>query len=99
MVLDPSADAAHRILSEEKMTKGTDSLRTAGKQLERHTRDEKFLGNAHCILKYFSPKNYAEADDARAKHGAARSGRGIETALVWMVTAANDAPSGGPSSR
>jgi hypothetical protein len=60
------------------MTKGTDALRTARKQLERHTRDEKFLGNAHCILKYFSPKNYAEVDDARAKHGAARSGRGIE---------------------
>jgi hypothetical protein len=74
------------------MTKGTDALRTARKQLERHTRDEKFLGNAHCILKYFSPKNYAEVDDARAKHGAARSGRGIEnkgTALVRMVTAAN----------
>jgi hypothetical protein len=102
MVLDPSADAAHRILSEEKMTKGTDTLRTAGKQLERHTRNEKFLGNAHCILKYFSPKNYAEVDDARAKRGAARSGRGIEnkgTALVRKVTAASDEPSGGPSSR
>jgi hypothetical protein len=83
------------------MTKGTDTLRTAGKQLERHTRDEKFLGNTHCILKYFSPKSYAEVD-ARAKHVAARSGRGIENkerALVRMVTAANDEPSGGPSSR
>jgi hypothetical protein len=76
MVLDPSADAAHRILSEEKMTKGTDSLRTAGKQLERHTRDEKFLGNAHCILKYFSPKSYAEVDDAaREARGRAQRAR------------------------
>ena len=51
------------------MTKGTDTLRTVRKQLERHARDEKPIGNAHCILKYFSPKNYAEVDDARAKHG------------------------------
>jgi hypothetical protein len=56
------------------MTKGTDALRTARKQPERHAGDEKPIGNAHCILKYFSPKNYAEVDDARAKHGAARSG-------------------------
>ena len=84
------------------MTKGTDALGTARKQLERPARDEKPIGNAHCILKYFSPKNYAEVDDARAKHGAARSGRGIEnkgTALVRMVTAANDEPSGGPRNR
>jgi hypothetical protein len=84
------------------MTKGTDALRTARKQLERHTRNEKPIGNAHCILKYFSPKNYAEVDDARTKDGAARSGRGIEskeTALVRIVKTANDEPSGGPSRR
>jgi hypothetical protein len=83
------------------MTKGNDALWTVRKQLELHAGDEKPIGNAHCILN-FSPKNYAEVDDARAKHGTARSGRDIEnkgTALVRMVTAASDKPSGGPSSR
>lgn len=72
------------------MTKGTDALRTAREKLERHTRDEKSVGNAHCMLKYFSPKDYAEVEDPRVKHADARSGRGAqskEEALLNVATA------------
>jgi hypothetical protein len=47
------------------MTEGTDALKTARKQLERQKRGEKALGNAHCMLKYFSPKSYHEVENAR----------------------------------
>lgn len=51
-------------------------------------RGEKPLGNAHCVLLYFSPKDYAELEDALVKHGGVRSGRGIqnkEEALIRLV--------------
>jgi hypothetical protein len=61
---------------------------SAAKELERRMRGEKPLGNAHCVLMYFSPKDYAELEDALVKHGGVRSGRGIqnkEEALIRLV--------------
>ena len=58
------------------------------KELERHMRGEKPLGNAHCVLMYFSPKQYAELEDMVVKYGGVRSGRGIqnkEEAMLSMV--------------
>ena len=63
---------------------------TTAKDLERHMRGKKPLGNAHCVLMYFSPKDYAEVEDALVKHGGGRSGRGIlnkEEAQLNVVTA------------
>ena len=60
------------------MTKGADALRTAREKLERHTRDERPIGNAHCMLKYFSPKDYAEVEDPRVKQEAAQRTRSPE---------------------
>ena len=65
-------------------------------------RGEKPLGNAHCVLMYFSPKDYAELEEALLSHGGTRSGRGIlnkEKALINVVRAVKDstnekAPSG-----
>ncbi len=51
---------------------------TTSKDLERQMRGDKPLGNAHYVLMYFSPKDYAELEDALLKHGGVRSGRGIQ---------------------
>jgi hypothetical protein len=62
------------------------------KELERLMRGEKPLGNAHCVLMYFSPKQYAQLEDAMVKHGGVRSGRGIqnkEEAMLSMVRRLN----------
>ncbi len=43
------------------------------------------LKNAHCVLMYFNPEQYAELEKALLKNGAERSGRGIvgkEEALI-----------------
>jgi hypothetical protein len=58
------------------------------KQLERKMQGEEPLGNAHCVLMYFSPKQYAEFEEALLKNGAERSGRGIvgkEEALINVL--------------
>jgi hypothetical protein len=55
------------------------------KELERHMRGEKPLGNAHCVLMYFTPKQYAELESVLIQNGGQRSGRGIvdkEKALI-----------------
>jgi hypothetical protein len=55
------------------------------KQLERKMQGEEPLNNAHCVLMYFSPKQYAEFEEVLLKNGAERSGRGIvgkEGALI-----------------
>jgi hypothetical protein len=55
------------------------------KQLERKMQGDDPLSNAHCVLMYFSPKEYAEFEEALLKNGAERSGRGIvgkEGALI-----------------
>ena len=70
---------------------------SAARQLERRMRGEKPLGNAHCVLMYFSPKDYAELEDALVKHGGVRSGRGIqnkEEAVLRMVHATKKQPKG-----
>jgi hypothetical protein len=46
---------------------------TTAKDLERHMRGEKPAGNAHCVLKYFSPKQYTQLE-ALVPYGAAPSG-------------------------
>jgi hypothetical protein len=55
-------------------------------ELERILRGDKPLGgDAHCVLMYFSPKQYAELEAALLKNGGSRSGRGIvgkEKALI-----------------
>src|SRR5579863_4454952 len=64
--------------------------RISSKELERQMRGEKPISNAHCVLMYFSPKHYAELEDALVKQGGVRSGRGIqnkEEALLRMVRA------------
>ena len=44
------------------------------KDLERHMRGwEKPAGNAHCVLKYFSPKQYKQLEGALVPYGAAPS--------------------------
>ena len=70
---------------------------SAARQLERRMRGEKPLGNAHCVLMYFSPKDYAELEDVLVKHGGVRSGRGIqnkEEAVLRMVHATKTQPKG-----
>jgi hypothetical protein len=55
------------------------------KELERQMRGEKPLGDAHCVVMYFSPKQYAEFKAALLKNGAKPSGRGMvdkEKALI-----------------
>ena len=58
------------------------------KELERHMRGEKPLGNAHCVLMYFSPKQYKELEEVLIQNGGQRSGRGIlnkEEALIKAI--------------
>ena len=58
---------------------------TNSKELERQMRGEKPMKNARCVIMYFSPKQYAEFEEALLKNGAKPSGRGIvgkEEALI-----------------
>ena len=62
------------------------------KQLERKMRGEEPLdeppSDTHCVLMYFSPKQYAEFEEALLKNGAETSGRGIfgkESALITAL--------------
>jgi hypothetical protein len=62
------------------------------KELERRMRGEKSMSNAHCVLMYFGPKDYAELEDTLVKYGGVRSGRGIqnkEEAMLSMVRRLN----------
>jgi hypothetical protein len=55
------------------------------KQLERKMQGGELPSDAHCVLMYFSPMQYAEFEEALLKNGAERSGRGIvgkEGALI-----------------
>ncbi len=57
----------------------------SSKMLERQMKGEKPLDNAHCVLMYFTPKQYAEFKHALVINGAMRSGRGLvdkEKALI-----------------
>jgi hypothetical protein len=58
------------------------------KELERRMRGEKPMGNAHCVLMYFSPKQYKELEEVLVANGGQRSGRGIlnkEEALINAI--------------
>lgn len=60
------------------------------KELERMVRGNKPLGNSHCVLMYFSPKQYEELEEALVHHGArkAERGRGLvekEKALLKVI--------------
>ena len=58
------------------------------KELERRLRGEKPLDNAHCVLMYFSPKQYAELEEVLVAHGGTKSRRGIlnkEEALLRVI--------------
>lgn len=58
------------------------------KELDRIMRGEKPLGNSHCVLMYFSPKQYEELEEALVHHGARKAGRGLvekEKALLRMM--------------
>lgn len=58
---------------------------TNSKVLERQMRGEKPMDGAHCVVMYFTPKQYAEFKQALLKNGAKPSGRGIvdkEKALI-----------------
>jgi|ERR1700678_2161686 hypothetical protein len=39
----------------------------SAEKMEAHMRGEKSLDNAHCMLKYFSPKPYTVLEDAQGK--------------------------------
>jgi hypothetical protein len=70
----------------EKLVGLAEQLNT--KQLGRKMQGEKPLSNAHCVLMYFSPKQYAEFEEALLKNGAETSGRGIvgkESALITAL--------------
>jgi hypothetical protein len=67
----------------EELVSLAEQLKT--KQLERKIQGDDPLGNAHCVLMYLSPKQYAEFEEALLKNGGERSGRGIvgkEEALI-----------------
>ena len=60
-------------------------------QLRALMKGEKPPANAHCMLMYFSPKDFKVVADALVKHGGVRSGRGIlhkEEALLRFIKAA-----------
>ena len=46
---------------------------TTAKDLERHVRREKPAGNAHCVLRYFSPKSYEQLEGGHVSNGGAPS--------------------------
>jgi hypothetical protein len=59
--------------------------KTATKQLEKIMRGQTPVTNAHCVMMYFSPKEYKVLEEALLKNGGERSGRGIinkEKALI-----------------
>jgi hypothetical protein len=61
---------------------------TSANELERLLSGKKPLGNARCVLMYFSPKQYDELEDALVRHGGVRRGRGVEDkeeAMIKMV--------------
>ena len=87
----------------EELVNLAEQLKT--KQLERIMQGDEPLDNAHCVLMYFSPKQYAAFEGALLKNGGERSGRGIvgkEEALIKALRKAvpgleNVKPKGKPT--
>jgi hypothetical protein len=68
------------------------------KELESLMRGEKPSNNAHCVLMYFSPKQYDLLERVLLKNGGQRSGRGIldkEEALITALKKLESAEKGG----
>jgi len=57
------------------------------KELEALMKGEKPIDNAHCVLMYFSPKQYDVLERALLQHGGEKSGRGILNKEEALVTA------------
>ena len=51
---------------------------TTAKDLERHMRGKKPLGNAHCVLRYFSPKQYTQLEGVLVPYCGAPGGGEIK---------------------
>lgn len=69
------------------------------KQLEKLMKGEKAMQNAHCVLMYFSPKQYKDLEEELLKNGGERSGRGIlrkEEALMRLIEKAKKLEEGNP---
>lgn len=62
---------------------------TPTKLLEKQLKGEKPLNNAHCVLMYFTPKQYKELEEALLSHGATQSGskRGIQNKENALIAA------------
>jgi hypothetical protein len=63
------------------------------KQLEALMKGEKPVDNAHCVLMYFTPKQYKVLEEALVQNGGTRSGRGIvnkEEALLKALKKAKE---------
>ena len=57
------------------------------KELESLMRGEKLSNTAHCVLMYFSPKQYELLERVLLKNGGQRSGRGILDKEAALITA------------
>jgi hypothetical protein len=58
-------------------------------QLKALMKGEEPITNAHCVLMYFSPKQYEQLETVLLSHGGSRSGRGIlnkENALMKALS-------------
>ena len=70
----------------------------SSKALERQLRGEKPLGNSHCVLMYFSPKDFEELEEALVEHGATRlaarrgSMQGKEQAIMHLIRSQKEKP-------
>ena len=60
---------------------------TNTKELERQMRGEKPMGNAHCVLMYFRPKEYDELEAALLANGASKVGKGLVDKEKALITA------------
>jgi hypothetical protein len=70
---------------------------TPSKELERQMRGEEPLGNAHCVLMYFSPKDFELLEETLIEHGPTRVPhrrgglQGKEKALIAALKEAKEA--------
>ena len=58
-------------------------------QLKSIVKGDKPVENAHCVLMYFTPAQYAVFEEVLVAHGGTRNGRGVndkETALIAALT-------------
>jgi hypothetical protein len=62
--------------------------KTPAKMLERQLRGETPMKNAHCVLMYFTPKQYEELENALIQNGAVRGsgkGRGLQNKEAALI--------------